>query len=158
MSSTIAAARAALYQMMLDEPELSGVQVTFGPPDAIEEDEVVALLRVLDPSEDEAQLGAGCKDETYRIEVKVKVHRQAATADDALEIDARGWYLAGIVRDLVHGRNNNNDHTLGGTVNLGASVESQTSDGVQRFVDLGGKDLGWAIFVSLMVRCKARVE
>jgi hypothetical protein len=162
--STIATARAALYELLLaDAPDRTAnvptqlpkpIQISFGPP-AHEEQEVVALLGVRNNDEDTAALGARRRAESYELEVGVKVHNPAAgpiTAEaiaggkpTVATVDARGFELAEWVRSVVHGH-----WTLSGTVRT-AAVTRQLTDGVQ----LGEK--GALIFFLLTIECEAEV-
>jgi hypothetical protein len=155
-TSTIAAARAALYALLLaGAPPATAVahghparpvQISFGPP-ATEDMEVVALLGVRDPAEDVGALGARRREEEYEIEVGVKVHNPAAGAgsEAAMLVDARGFELAEWVRSVVHGH-----WTLNGTVRA-AGVTRQITEGVQL------ADRGALIFLLLTVACEASV-
>lgn len=148
MASSIAGARLALHAL-LDAHTWPGTkpQVTFGAPDAHEEQEVVALLGIQDPDEEFAALGAQRRAESYVLEVGVKAHDPGATAQT---VDTRGFALAEGVRVVV-GAN----PTFAGappiTV-LPAEVISQTSDGAQAAE--GG---GFVIFLKLLVRCQTRI-
>lgn len=150
--STIAPARSALYALLVaDAPAQTAqpartVQIAYGPP-AHEEMEVVALLGVRDLAEDVGALGARRREETYEIEVGVKVHNPAAGAgsDAAALVDTRGFELAEWVRMVVHGH-----WTLSGTVRA-AGVTRQITDGVQL------ADKGALIFLLLTIECEASV-
>lgn len=155
-TSTIAAARAALYDLLVaDAPDRSAntygetarpVQISFGPP-AHEEMEVVALLGVRNNDEDWGALGDQRREESYQLEVGIKVHNPSAGAgSEAAElVDARGFELAEWVRSVVHGH-----WTLNGTVRV-ASVTAQITDGVQL------PDKGALIFILLIITCDADV-
>jgi hypothetical protein len=151
-TSTIAAARVALHALLLaDAPAQTAqpaktVQISYGPP-VHEEMEVVALLGVRTPTEDVGALGARRREETYELEVGVKVHNPAAGAgsEAAVLVDARGFELAEWVRSVVHGH-----WTLNGTVRS-AGVTRQITDGVQL------ADKGALIFLLLTVECEASV-
>lgn len=155
-TSTIAPARAALYELLVaDAPAATSqvptqlpkpVQVVFGPP-ATEQLEVIALLGVRAPDEDDGALGARRREESYDIEVGIKVHNPAAGAgsEAAMLVDARGFELAEWVRSVVHGH-----WTLSGTVRT-AAVTGQITDGVQL------ADRGALIFLLLTVSCKAEI-
>jgi hypothetical protein len=155
-TSTIAAARAALHALLLaDAPAATAVQfnhlpkpiqISYGPP-AHEEMEVVALLGVRSPVEDVGAQGARRREETYELEVGVKVHNPAAGAGSTAAelVDARGFELAEWVRATVHGH-----WTLSGTVRS-AGVTRQVTDGVQL------ADKGALIFLLLTIECEASV-
>jgi hypothetical protein len=151
-TSTIAAARAALHALLLagapaqTAQPAQKVQISYGPP-VHEEMEVVALLGVRTPTEDVGALGARRREETYEIEVGVKVHNPAAGAGSAAAVlvDARGFELAEWVRSVVH-----RHWTLSGTVRA-AGVTRQITDGVQL------ADKGALIFLLLTVECEAAV-
>jgi len=152
--STIASARAALYALLVaDAPDRTAnvptqlpkpIQISFGPP-ATEDMEVVALLGVRSPDEDVETLGAFRRQETYELEVGVKVHNPAAGAgsEAAMLVDARGFELADWVRSVVHGH-----WTLSSTVRT-AAVIRQVTDGVQL------ADKGALIFLLLTVEVTA---
>lgn len=149
MASSIASARLALHALLAAHT-WPGVQpqVTFGAPDAYEEQEVVALLGVQDPDEEFAALGAQRKAETYDLEVGVKAHDPGAV--NAQTVDTRAFALAEAVRVVV-----NANPTFAGappiTV-LPAQVISQTSVGAQAAE--GG---GWVCFIRLLIRCQTRI-
>lgn len=147
MASSISAARGALYSLLAaadyNPPPDEPVQVTFGPPENFQEQEVVALLGLFNPDEQDAALGAQRHEETYDLEVALKKHDPAGNPD---AVDARGFAMADIVRGVVH-----SNRTLGGAVR-DARVISQTTDGVER--SEGG---GWIIFVRILVRCRQRI-
>lgn len=155
-TSTIAAARSALHALLVaDAPPAAAyefgqavgkVQISYGPP-AHEELEVVALLGVRSPVEDVGALGARRREETYELEVGVKVHNPAAGAGSTAAelVDARGFELAEWVRSVVHGH-----WTLSGTVRA-AGVTRQVTDGVQL------ADKGALIFLLLTIECEASV-
>ena len=149
MASTIAAARAALHALLAAAAWPAPTpQVTFGAPDAYEDQQVVSLLGVQDPSEEFAALGAQRRAESYLLEVGVKAHDPGATAQ---VVDARAFAYADTVRGVVSA-----NPTFAGappaTV-LPAEVISQTSDGAQAAE--GG---GWVCFIRLLVRCQTRIS
>jgi hypothetical protein len=146
MASSISAARAALYDMLSASALLNGVQVTYGAPAAHEEAEVVALLGVRDPDEEPAALGIGRKEETYQLEVGVKVHSRSGSA---AEVDVRAYELADAVADAIEG---SGDYTLSGTVDW-AYVAGPIGVGAQSAE--GG---GWVCFLTVLVTCRARIE
>ncbi len=147
MASTISAARAALFAL-LDANTYPGArpQITFGPPDAYEEPEVVAMLGVESPDEEAAALGAQRREEVYVLIVGVKAHDPAGTA---ASVDARGFALADSVRSTIHATNTS--RTLTNNVRS-AEVIRQATDGVQPAE--GG---GWVIFLRLAVQCRQRI-
>lgn len=149
MPSSIASARLALHALLVAHTWPGAKpQVTFGAPDAYEEQEVVALLGVQDPDEEFAALGAQRKAESYDLEVGVKAHDPGAV--NAQTVDTRAFALAEAVRVVV-----NTNPTFAGappiTV-LPAQVISQTSVGAQAAE--GG---GWICVIRLLVRCQTRV-
>lgn len=154
MTSTISAARLKLHELLVENLSQPGRQVTFGPPVQDEEHEVVAVLGLLDPVEEEAELGAANKWETYVLEVGVKVFDPDPDPAKAQEVDALGFGICNQIRDLVHGRARNNDRTLDGALGGSgyASVVSQTTQGVRPVQ--GG---GWVVFLRLLLRCRARI-
>lgn len=148
MASTVSAARAALHALLVAHSYPGAVpQVTFGPPDAYEEPEVVALLGVESPDEEPAVLGGPRpRDEFFVLIVGVKAHDPAGTATS---VDARGWALADEVREVVYA---NQTLTSSLTAPGWARVESQTSDGAQPAE--GG---GWVCFVKVRIFCRSRI-
>ncbi len=147
MASTISAARAALFAL-LDANTYPGArpQVTFGPPDAYEEPEVVAMLGVESPDEEAAALGAQRREEVYVLVVGVKAHDPAGTA---AVVDARGFALADSVRATVHATTTG--RTLSNTVRT-AEVIRQTTVGAQP-----AEGSGWVIFLQLAIECRQRI-
>ena len=148
MASTIAAARVSLYDLLAAATWPAPTpQVTFGAPDAYEDQQVVSLLGVQDPGEEFAALGAQRRAESYLLEVGVKAHDPGATAQT---VDTRAFAYADTVRGVVA-----DNPTFAGpppaTV-LPAEVISQTSDGAQAAE--GG---GWVCFIRLLVRCQTRI-
>ncbi len=149
MASSISAARASLFDMLSRSSLLNGVQVTYGAPAAHEEAEVVALLGVRDPEEEPAALGYGRKEETYQLEVGVKVHGRDL---EAAEVDTRAYALADAVADTIEG---NADYTLNGTVDW-AYVAGPTGVGAQSAQSADGG--GWVCFLTVLVTCRARID
>lgn len=147
MTSSISAARQNLHALLAGEPELADpVQVAYGAPSGHEAAEVVAMLGVQTPSAEEARgLGQRRVEESYVLEVAVKVHDPGAETAEA--VDLRGFALADVVRQVVRA-----NITLDAAVRT-ALVVSQGSEGAQPAQ--GG---GWVIFVTLGVECKARVD
>lgn len=145
MATSISTARANLYTL-LDAATWPGTkpQVAFGAPTAYEEQEVVALLGVTDADEAFAAIGAGRREETYELEVAVKVHDPAASTPQP--VDARGFELADTVRGVVH-----SNYTLTGAVR-GAEVRSLRTDGA-----VAAEGAGFVIFLRLGVACAARI-
>lgn len=143
MPSSVSPARRALFDALAASADLSAVQVTFGEPDAHEEQEVVAMLGVGDVDEESAALGNERREERYRIDVGVKVHDPAG---DSRSVDTRCFAYADAVRAVVAA-----NLTLGGTVRT-AHVVSQRSDGAQAAE--GG---GWVCFNLLAIECHARI-
>ncbi len=135
-----------MYARLAASTDLNGVQVTYGPPDAYETQEVVALMGVRNPDEEPVSLGAGRKDETYQLEVAVKAHNPAGTAQ---EVNDRGRAIADVVVDEIEGSGN---YSLGGSV-MWALCEPSTTLGPQPAQ--GG---GWVIFLTVLVTCKARID
>jgi hypothetical protein len=148
--SSISAARLALFARLEVHDDLGGaedVQVTYGAPDAHEEQKVVALLGTRDADEEAAAMGAGRKDETYELLVKVKVHDPAGTPQD---VDVAGYALGDAVVDAVEGAG---DYTLDNTVMWAFATSTTSANGVQAAE--GG---GWVIFIDVIVTCKARID
>ncbi|MGH9225700.1 MAG: hypothetical protein ACRD2W_18380, partial [Acidimicrobiales bacterium] len=139
-----------LYAALVDA--VVDAQVTFGEPAGHEEQVVVALMGVLDPTEEAAQLGDAERHEDYRLEVVVKAHDPTG---DPQDVDARGWELADMVRAVVRA-----DRTLGGALvsGVGASVVSMQSDGVRPATTAGNDAWGWVVFIRILVRCRGRAQ
>jgi len=147
VTSSISPARQNLFAALHGYSDLGDpVQVTYGAPSSHEAAEVVAMLGVQTPSAEEQRgLGQRRVEETYVLDVAVKVHDPGA--DQAEAVDLRGFDLADAVRQVVR-----QNITLDGAVRT-ALVVSQSSEGAQPAQ--GG---GWVIFVKLGVECKARVD
>jgi hypothetical protein len=154
LNSTISAARLKLHELLVANLSQPGRQITFGPSGNDQEYEVISLFGVLDPSEEETDLPAAHKWETYVLEVGVKVFRPDAEDEMAQTVDTLGFAICDDIRGVIHGRDRNNDRTLDGALggNGVASVISQTSQGVRPVH--GG---GWVIFLRLLIRCRARI-
>lgn len=149
MTTSISAARANFYDALSNA--ITDAQVSFGEPAGHEENEVVAILGVFDPTEEAAQLGDDERHEEYRLEIVVKVHDPAGTAQ---AVDQRGWELADSVRGVVRA-----DRTLNGAlVGLGASVISMQSDGARPATTTEGDAYGWVIFIRIFVLCRGRIQ
>jgi len=156
MSSAIGAARGALFDLLEAAAPVSStqapakVQVTYGPPDAYEDQELLTLAGVETPDEDTAALGNHARDENFVLVVGVKAHDPAGTARS---VDARGWVLAEIPRTVVAA-----NRTLGGTVQTAevASIrhDDRTPDGVAPVIAPGS---GYVTFLRVAVRCWARI-
>lgn len=145
MASTIAAARVALYDLLVAASwPAPKPQITFGRPDAYEDQQVVALLGIQDPDEDFAALGAQRHAESYLLEVGVKAHDPGATAQ---VVDTRAFGYADTVRGVV-----NANPTFPPDAVLPTLVTSQTSDGAEP-ADGGG----WVCFIRLLIRCQTRI-
>jgi hypothetical protein len=163
MSSSIAPARAALYTLLVaaaGDPSsaLADVQITFGYPDQLEQQEVVCLLGVIEPSESSASLRPRApREEKYKLELAVKVYNPAASSNDTAitttrDLDVRVWAIAEAVREIV-----NANLTLTDTVRT-AYVVLQKSDGPLAPVDASTKRLpGFVMRVDLHVECEARI-
>lgn len=148
MSTVLADAAEALHRLV--EDALEGVQVAFGVPTDYEEQEVVSLMGVRDASEDEAQLGAANKWETFALEVGVKVHKPDG---DARAVFLRTCEIYDSIRDVVHGRERDDDRTLDGALGNGwATIASRDTD-----VLAPAKEGGWIMFQRVLVVCRARV-
>jgi len=146
MGTSIPAARGVLFDRLYAARALAGVQRAYGEPDAYEDPEVVALLGTRAPEEEPAAMGAGRKDETYELEVGIKVHKRDGTAR---EVDVRAYELADVVVDEVEGTG---DYTLNQSV-MWAFVTSVTGDRARPAE--GG---GWVIFLTVLITCRARIN
>ena len=145
MASSIASARLNLYTLLAAATwPAPKPQVTFGAPDAYEDQQVVSLLGIEDPDEEFAALGAQRRAESYVLAVGVKAHDPGGTAQT---VDTRAFSYAETVRGVV-GAN----PTFPPDAVLPAEVVSQTSDGAQSAE--GG---GWVCFIRLLIRCQARI-
>lgn len=150
MSTTAGTARVNLHTLLTADATVvsDGVQVTYGPPEAYEEQEVIALGGVETSDEDDAVIGGPApRDETYVLLLRVKAH---GPDDTAAEVDARGFALAERVRAVVYA-----DRTIGGAMGSAgwARVSSITTEGV--FPAEGG---GFVIFLTVRVLCRARIN
>lgn len=154
MGSTITAATADLYARLaaltVAAGSLENVQVTFGPPGAHEEQQVIAFLGILDASEQPGALGAQRREETYDIELGVKVHDPTEDADNAKVVFDRSRALIDVIESTVHG--STAGLTLGGTVRT-AQVSSTRTEGV-----LPAQGGGWVVFWRVLVTCAARIS
>lgn len=146
MASSIAAARAALYDLLAAAEGLAGVQVVFGAPDAYERQEVVALLGFGPVDDEPAAIGQARHDERYRIETKLKVHNPAA--DLGITVETRAMALYNVVRAVIAA-----NPTLSGSVVIARPSGSDTSPGPQSAE--GG---GFVMFVSCFTECVARIS
>lgn len=156
-TSTIAAARGALYELLAEDPPAATsqvptqlpkpIQVSYGDPSHIEL-EVVALLGVRSPDEDDDALGARRRVEKYDLEVGIKVENPAAGDDAAARavVDARGFFIAEWVRSVVH-----RHWTLNDTVRT-AFVRQQITDGV-----VPKDKAGCVIFILMVIHCTADI-
>jgi len=148
MASTISAARAALHALLAANIYPGAApQVTFGPPDAYEQSEVVALLGVDAPDEEPAVIGGTRpREERFVVVVAVKAHDPSGTA---ATVDARGWALMDEIREVVYA-----NQTLSGALTAAgwARIASQTSGGARPAE--GG---GWVYFGETRVACRARI-
>lgn len=148
MASSILAARSALKSLLAEA--LPGVQVTFGPPYAYEDPEVVAILGTINVGEEPEQLGQRRTSESFGIVVQIKVHQIDGTAETTA---TRSYELAETVRSTVH---DNLTLGLGGAVLLWALTTGTTSlDEVdpQQPSDAGG----WLSYLRVIVECEARI-
>ena len=157
-TQTAPRARAALFDLLLAEAPASAIVpygqaakpilVTFGVP-SHEQLEAVALLGVRSATEDAGALGARRREESYELDVVVKVHHPAAgdDAESRKTFDARGFFLIEWVRSVVH-----RHWTLNGTVRT-AFVDEWVTDAVQP----ADKGPGLTMFALLQVHCEAAV-
>lgn len=145
MASTISAARGALYDRLVTAAAngaspLFGVQISWGDPLSYEEQEVVALGGVSDPTADLDTLGGGHIEESYTILVPWKVH---GPEDDARTVDARGYAIAGGIQAVVDA-----DRTFGDVVLLAVADGGRSDKGAEPAQ--GG---GFVIFGTSNVTC-----
>lgn len=161
MSTSIGRSRAALYSLLQDAAAnsantLYGVQITFGPPDVHEEQELVAILGIRSPSELARVLGPqpNVRNEEYDIEVAVKCHKPAGTA---LEVETRCIAMYEAVRAVITG---NDRLGLTATQLVWAFPTGEESDGPVpvRKQNADGREVGdgWVMRLDLRVQCKAR--
>lgn len=146
MPSSIRPARANLFSALTAAPwPAPAPQVVFGAPDAYEEQQVVAILGFGPVGDEPAAIGQRRQEETYRIEVAVKVHDPAAST--GADVEARAMALYDVARDVA-----SDNPTLGGAVTIARPAGTDESPGAQSAE--GG---GWVMFVSLFVECTARI-
>lgn len=159
MGSQIRVARGNLYDLLVARPGLQQVQVTYGPPDAAEEHEVVSLGPTESPSEEPQALATTQpRDEDFVLVVYVKAHDP--TADDGETVDARCWELVEEVRDTV--ADNPSGIVPAAALRGRPYVISTTStDGPVPFVyeDTNGavRRQGWACIAEVRIFCQARI-
>lgn len=144
-ASALSAARGFLADRLQERCDLIGVQFSYGPPDAYEANEVVALMGVHEPDEEWAALGAERKAETFVLQVGVKVYDPAESS--ARTVDVRALELVDEVRDVVH-----TNLTLGSAV-MFCQARQTRSEGA-----LPAADGGWGIMLFVDVACTARIS
>lgn len=161
MSTSIGRSRAALYTLLTaaagnSSNPLYNVQICFGPPDAYEEPELVAILGIRTNIERSVVLGPqpNVRDEQYDIEVAIKCHKPAGTS---IEVETRCVEMYEAVRALITG---NNRLGLTNLQLVWAFPTGEDSDGpvpVRKQVS-DGREVGdgWAMRFDLRVQCKAR--
>lgn len=148
MASSIAAATVALFDALVASAALAGVQIIFGPPATAEEQEVIAIMGISDADEEFAALGAGRMEETYSIELKVKVYDPADTEDSAAT--GSTFLRAEEIREAIRTAVATNNRTLGGTVRIAQmGAKSYTWGNVE-----GG---GRVLFIDCPVNCRHRI-
>jgi hypothetical protein len=144
MGASVGAAFTNLVAALQAEATLNGVQVLFGPPEAYEEQEVVAVLGLGQDNEDTAGLDLASED--YVINVRVKVDKPDAS--DAGEVSTRAWALVDGIRAAIEA-----DELLGGAV-MKAKVTGAASAGPLPALDEpNGNQQGWAQYVDVRVTC-----
>jgi hypothetical protein len=150
MSSTISAARQALYSMLAaaaadNTSGLYGVQVAWGDPLAYEEQQIVCMRGVANSTETPADIGDYAHGERYQIELTVMY---LDPAGDAQTVDTGANAIADAVGKVVSTKATPPAvGMLAGTVQW-AFVASRPSPGAQPAQ--GG---GWVCFVDLSVAC-----
>lgn len=131
---------------------LYNVQVTFGAPDQIEEQEVVAILGVSGLDEISRVLGPqpNKRDETFSLDVAVRCEKPAGTAKETWE---RGWAMYQAIRSIVL-----NNQTLTSTVFTAFPVPNETTGVVRPLADDGTERRlpGWAIRIDMGIICRYR--
>jgi hypothetical protein len=165
MSSSIPAARLYLYTALTAltaaGQDLEGWQATFGPPEAhMEERKVLALMGVESIATEDAVLGAANnQEESYSINVRMKVHDPSCNGDPAelQAIDAEIWsggYDA--LRAVV-----NADRTLGGAINISTIVatagEGESDESPVPALNEDGSAFGWVAFNNAKVLVRTRI-
>ncbi|HUR23994.1 MAG TPA: hypothetical protein VMZ73_09010 [Acidimicrobiales bacterium] len=101
MASAIGPARQALWQTLLGVAWPDDLQLAFLAPD-VPKLFGVYLLGVSDPTEALVLLGPeAAKEERFGIELTVKWQDPAAREDQAPDVDALAWGVAGQIRDAV---------------------------------------------------------
>lgn len=136
----------ALFEALAAEDGLAGVQKIFGPPDSAEEQEVIAIMGISDADEEFAALGADRSEESYAIDLKIKVHDPA----DSAEVGGQAAFLrAEAIRESIRG----------------VVAADRTLGGVVRIAQMGAKSYTWAnvegggrvLFVDCPVLCRQRI-
>lgn len=165
--TTVAAARAALYDLLVDTfADEADVQVLFGPPEVYELDKVVGITsqEPVGQREDWASLGNSSREEEYSIDVVVKVYSRGAgnDPDGAKAVDAEAFRLVEAIRNAVHaskGLGLNDQVTGDPSRNARAAVTGAPSAGPQPPVDRNGNvGAGWICFVDVVVTVQARIS
>lgn len=146
MPTSIPGARANLFAALAAAPWPSPApQVTYGSPDAYEDQQVVAMLGFSPVDDDPAAIGQRRQEEAYRIEVKIKVHDPAAATGRSVEV--RSMALYDVAWNVVI-----DNPDLGGAVTFCHPSGAEASDG-----PLAAEGGGWVMFVSIFVACTARI-
>jgi hypothetical protein len=179
MSSSIPVARDALENMLLAKVAIPGntlaevgtegspghreaVQITYGPPEELERDEVVGILGVEDITTEYAGIGAQAHfDERYAIHVRIKVHNPLCegTPEEVRALDVRAWAIYEEVRATVAG-NQTLNQALGadGWAIVSNAGDRDTTETPAPAVGPDGRTrVGWVAFIPLRVACKARI-
>ena len=126
-------------------------QITFGPPDAYEEQQVVAVLNVEEPDESAAALGPLAKrEEQYVVVVRAKAHDPAATTGK--EVFLRVLALREVVRATVVA-----NPTLATAVRECDVVGGGPTGGPGLGIVLPAEGGGFVAFSDARVLCKARI-
>lgn len=157
MASSIGAAGLALATLLetatVDNTSpLYQIQVTFGPPDQYEEQEIVAIIGVTALTEISRVLGPqpNKRDEEYSLDVAIRCEKPAGTAKETW---TRGWAMYQAVRAIILA-----NQTLTGTVFTAFPNPSETS-GVVRPLAEDGTDRrlpGWVIRIDMGIVCRYR--
>lgn len=169
MSSSIPAARANLYSMLvsafasvstLAPTEQSAVQVHYGMPDAHPEYEIVALVGWSDVETRDVTLGPDAEqEETYNLDLRIQVWRPDTDGSQVAELQAletQAWLFYDTIRAAVQA-----DRTLGGAMDVATVAVATPESGVGELSPVpmfdGTTPAGWASFVGVQVRCMARI-
>lgn len=158
--SVIYTARKNLHDLLAARPNLATVQVTYGPPTAYEEQEVVSLGATEDPTEGpRAVASTQPRAEQFTLVVHIKAHDPTALTGD--EVDKRCWELVEEVRDTVA---DNPTGILSGPQHAAGQprvISCSSEYGPLPAAWLDGNDTtrlaGWVCLAEVRILCAARI-